>query len=274
MADSLGLTLVSSEYNPESFGTDYIYDCDLGGAYLFHSWGSVYGGGNGSFQDCLLSTLNPVEPLTGSYTRDSTLIKYVYNPGWSFSTSYSEITRSQPDDKVRRLNGTLYDQRGALSSETWTELEYTAQAFEGQTSIEAAASRMTVGAETGGPDATAWQRTFESDFTVQSPVTGNKSIMVETTNVFATPYANTCYITGRLVATAVDGSTMTLEADNGDPMSFDLDVQSDDGEFSETLQWTKSTAFRVLSDRSTNEIQLPVLTSPNHLGDLEHPCGQ
>ncbi len=274
MAETLGLTLVSSEYNPDSTGTDHIYDCDLGGTYLFHSWASAYGGGNGSFQDCLLSTLSSDEPLTGSYSRESTLIKYVYNPGWSFSTSYDEITRTQPDNRTRRLNGTLYDRRGALSFEAWRDLEYTAQAFEGQTVIEVAASRITSGAETGGPDALSWQRTFQSDFTIQSPATGNKSITVETTEAFSTPYANTCYIIGRLVATAVDGSTMTLVADNGNPMSFDLEVQSNDGDFSETLQWTKSTAFRVLTAGSTNDIELPALTSPNHVGDLVHPCGQ
>lgn len=274
MADTLGLTLTSSEYNPDSSGIDHVYDCDAGGSYLFHSWGSAFGGGNGSFQSCLLDTFGTDEPLTGSYSRESTLIKYVYNPGWSFLTTYDEVTRSQADGRTRRLNGTLYDQRGPLSSESWTDLEYSAQAFEGETRVEAAASTITAGAETGGPDAIPWQRTFASDFTIQSPATGNKSIRVETTEAFSTPYANTCYIAGRLVATAVDGSIMTLVADNGDPLSFDLEVLSNDGDFTETLQWTDSTAFKVLADRSTDTVQLPVLTSPDPVGDLAHPCGQ
>ncbi len=67
---------------------------------------------------------------------------------------------------------------------------------------------------------------------------------------------------------------MILDADNGDPQSYDLEVKSGHGDFSETMQWTKATALRVMAGGTTDSSELPLLTSSENVGDLENPCGR
>ncbi len=51
---ALGLELISSEYVPATMTTQYLYQCETEGTYLFMDSSSVYGGGGGTFNGCTL----------------------------------------------------------------------------------------------------------------------------------------------------------------------------------------------------------------------------
>ena len=196
----LGLELISSEYDPATAVTQYLYQCEDGGTYLFMDQPSVYGGGGGTFNGCTLPMVANAQPINGVYSRSSTQIKYVYNPGWELSTSYEALSIFDAAGQVRELNAVLSDTSGLQSSERWSGVAFTAQSPDGQTTINDAQFSLTDGQITGGPLERAWQRTFSADFTVSAPVTGNNPITVRTIQEFSTSYANTCCSSGVLGA--------------------------------------------------------------------------
>ena len=196
----LGLELISSEYDPATAVTQYLYQCEDGGTYLFMDQPSVYGGGGGTFNGCTLPMVANAQPINGVYSRSSTQIKYVYNPGWELSTSYEALSIFDAAGQVRELNAVLSDTSGLLSSGRWSGVAFTAQSPNGQTTINDAQFSLTDGQITGGPLERAWQRTFSADFTVSAPMTGNNPITVRTIQEFSTSYANTCCSSGVLGA--------------------------------------------------------------------------
>ena len=127
---------------------------------------------------------------------------------------------------VRELSAVLSDTSGLQNSEHWSDIAFTAQSTDGQTTINDAVITLTDGRITGGPLEQPWRRTFSAYFAVSAPMTGDNRITVRTTQEFSTPHANTCYSSGTLVATAGDESSVEMHADNGNPAAFLFAVSS------------------------------------------------
>lgn len=102
------------------------------------------------------------------------------------------------------------------------------------------------------PDAIV-TRTLSSRFTVNAEFTGGieSPMQVGTTTDFIGVQPDAFYVAGTLTATASDGSLLELNADNGDPGTFQVTVTAASVTTSYTLPWNETYRLRCIDQ--TNE---------------------
>ncbi len=274
MQPYLSLWLGAKDFNDTntdesaSVGLEYLTS-DFSTNYFIHSFGCSNNGGalevgrTPSLQDWrgfveADSCVAPFTPITanavasGRVSDSWTLVRAVVNPGSIYTATFENMSATLHTGQLTQLSMGLEGQAGARSTRAWNgttfggaQTNYVATAFGGSTFIN-----MNSLARTSGrllePDATIWERTLAADFEVQSQDTGNKAITVTTLQPFRTLSHDSCFETGVLQATGSDGSSLTLNAGNGEVDTFDLIVISNGSTISQTLAWNSSTIFRQL----------------------------
>jgi len=174
------------------------------------------------------------------------------------TTNYNHISLGSTDERTHTLTGIHSVRSGYLADDQWVALNYLSQNLAGETQISVSNLMRTSGAENGGESDRIWQRTLEGSFSVQAPETGNKPVHVSIDEMFSTPSANTCYLTGILSIKAGDGSKLILNADNGDSDSFQLELY--DGETTQafSVDWNTENALIQLTTAAELPSGLPV----------------
>lgn len=247
------LSEVSATYDPDDFVMRYEYACSEGGSYRFVDPGSALGGGGGEFDECRFHA----SEHTGSFSRDNTLVKYVYSPGWITGTSYTGYRQSSLIDADSSAIDGRFDRFDGENENTeyWNITRLNVQSGNASTLISDALIQWYAGDQTQNPDDTApWKRTFSAGFTLSSPLSGGTAMTVSTEEVFATNDRSGTYSTGILRVVGSDGSEMRVVADNGDPDSFQVDISSNGSQSSFTHTWEGNLRLRCLADPTETDL--------------------
>ncbi|NND92872.1 MAG: hypothetical protein HKN42_18595 [Granulosicoccus sp.] len=246
------LTESSSTFDPDLFITRITYTCSDGGTYEFADTGSALGGGSGAFAACRFDDMQ----LDGSYNRSNELIKFVFSPGFSTSTTYEALSlTSDLAQTVSVIDGVLNRFNGENEiTENWDITQYSESSADGKTLVSDATINLYVGNQPDNPDfIDTWKRTISSDYIVQGPDTGNAALTVITEEIFSSNEPATGYTSGVLLVQAADGSMMRVVAANGDPDTFQVDVTGDGSMTSFTLAWDGALRLRCLQDPQTED---------------------
>ena len=227
------LSLVGTGYDEEASQVYMDYNCQQGGTYRSMATGAAVGGGSGKFDQCQLNS----QIANGSYSVNETLVKYVYNPGWTQNIIYDLQLSDSTGALVTTLDGASTEDRGTYRNAwSWNVSQYESPSFIGMTRVTDFFTQAVAGAERlpSGEEA-PFVRTVESRFVAQSATTGNKALTVSTNELLSTTETIGGYRTGVLLVAGGDGSSMTIEFNTGDAKTFKVTVNSDGTTFSHTL---------------------------------------
>lgn len=242
-----GLTLRDTEGNTGTF------DCANGGNYTYRVNTDGSDGGRGTFDNCSLDNVFGGVILNGDYFHSQGFVAGEIESNASTLTRFSNFTSVDASGKQRSLSGrmgfshrTVNDSMPVIASfgETMAFVEFTSS---GDTDSETThiAGSFLLFRVLDTEDANARldrPRTYEIFSTYSSPLTGGSEFSVRSTAPFSTIDPRSiaedgCYVSGLLEVIAEDGSAMIMRVDNGDPASFQLDVNALSGSTSLTIPW-------------------------------------
>lgn len=248
------LTEISSAYDQTAAVMRYDYACGEGGSYHFVDPGSAVGGGSGRFDACAFQGTEH----NGSFVRDNTLVKYVYSPGWLSSTTYTGFSQTATAEAESAIIDGRFEQftGDSENTERWDITRLELGGDSAGTQVKDALIQWYAGDQSQNPDDYApWQRSFSASFTVTAPQTSDNTLSVITEQPFVTNERNGTYTQGSLLIVAIDGSELRVQAANGDPASFQVDISSDGSASSFTVPWSGHLRLRCLaSPDETNAI--------------------
>jgi hypothetical protein len=231
------------------------YECANGGTFTYRAGNSAFGGGSGSFDDCSLESLLDGGTINGEYSRSQQSSSSAFTRFFSSTTTFTNLTSVAPSGDLRTFSGTVRFSRQADTntdpsvfnvSEALSDISFfssggadtSATEIEGSSNLLSAVISEDPSAILNNP------MTYETFITLTSPNTGDMPLSVRTVTPFGTlePSSvgdNRCYETGSLEITAEDGSAMIMQVDNGDPDTFQLDVNALNGSTSLTIPWAE-----------------------------------
>jgi len=205
--------------------------------------------------------------INGEIRTKWVLIRYAFNVGSQETISYSNVeiqnsdNADNPGNELIAMNLSQSIRPGSLSFRSWVENGFPYEdslgdhfyesAFGGATFINEVAIQRSSGATTE-PDAPPPSSRLSAGFQVQSRETGNKPVMVSTTEEFIKSPAEQYYATGRLEITAEDGNQITIDADTGDVNSFELTLEIDGTISTEIVSWSSGNFHLLDLDELSN----------------------
>ncbi len=225
----------SSESGPD--GVETIYECTVSGRRISRQSSNAVPFSSTTYEACRSSEAYVNTLISGSFSSAGNLSSAALNSGFGTDRAWSDVSVLKSDQQLIEFSGFVNDFSGSAGdSESW-RLEYEATAFEGRTDLAVAIS-VSDGTTSGDPRA-VYARTWRADITIQSPITNNRLIVLETVEPFSSPNTNGCYETGNLVATAVDGTRLEVDVDTGNLATFYLDAIVDGEVFRQELFWSE-----------------------------------
>ena len=247
---SVLLSLVDTGYDEAASQVYMDYNCQQSGTYRSMALGSVYGGGGGKFVQCHIDN----EIADGSYFVSESLVKYVYNPGWTQQTTYNLQLSNSTGTIMTELEGVSSENRGQYRNAwSWSVSKFESPSFTGMARITDLFTLAAAGAEAlPSGEEPPFERTLESGFMIQSPATGNKVLTISTSELLTTNEITGGYQAGQLLVKGIDNSSMTIQFSNGDTKTFDVIVSTDSTTFTDTLPITEYPLLCVPSGTEEN----------------------
>lgn len=218
--DIAGLTLVDQSNDPTDIWRVYTYDCEHGGSYEYYKDTFIQFGGHvqGLYDACQIGS----NILSGNFDRFASLNK---GPPYNqLQTSQYNLTvqndlRGNKRNMIGKLivDNSQIDNRYHLSNANYFEHNLMWSTTINDIEIDVYATDEQPLANYALP----FSRTFDASFRVRAPQTGDESLTVaiefETTDA-----TELSYQTGSLTVVSIDGSSMHMALDNGDPDAFQL----------------------------------------------------
>jgi len=220
--------------NMEESSETTTYDCESGGRIDISEQPTL----SGSIQ-----TLGLVDGCRiGEYSYNGT-VKDINNGLPPFATSeifseeLTEFTKSQSETQYESITSSRMGGRTGVNRTLHNLSVSDFKKFESENAllIEGASTSL---------DSTSDDQTFNGFFRakITAPWTNNEQLVVSSTK-FSAPNNGqggdrVVYTSGSLTAEAADGSSLNLNADNGDPDSFTLTIESDGSTSSFNVIWT------------------------------------
>lgn len=234
-------------------GNTGTFDCANGGSYTYRASTSGSGGGTGNFDNCSLENVFGGGIVNGEYFRSQQYVAGAVESAASTLTLFRNLTSLDPSGRQRSLSGRMDFSRRTVNDsipviagfgESMTGVEFTSSGdSDGDVTSMTGSFLLFRVIDTEDPSARLDRpRTYEIYSTYSSPRTGGSEFSVRTTAPFSTIDPRSiaedgCYVSGLLEVIAEDGSAMIMRVDNGDPATFQLDVNALNGSTSLTIPW-------------------------------------
>lgn len=225
---------ISSRFDSEFSRVFVDYSCEFGGTYINSPSGSAAGGEFGEFDQCAFADML----VNGRYDITNSSSDYVFNPGLTQDTTYNLMSSSPANSPATEIVGTSSFFGGQyMQVLSWNINRYMSPSFNGMTLVTDFIS----GLSTGAPldemfQPSPYQSSFTSNFSIQSPETGNKPINYSTTETLMKTIPEGGYETGRVSAVANDGSSLSIDFNTGNPDTANITVEYEGNTFTESLQ--------------------------------------
>jgi len=269
--DALGNNADSFNFSILPFESDdYVnrdYNCDINGQLMTVSDGFVLPSYDITLDNCA-SVHFDEETMNGEIIYNGRLSQLALNSGVHRHAFYDPVISTKQNGTRRELTGlySYFEGRGAYwffkpfesfmvddqnnvvldengeAKKIHKPFIYTSAAFEGQTRVnidDVSRNRGIIHNTTiRGDD---WRHRLTADFTIQSPVTGNKNIAVTTPVEFFSDQEGGCFTTGQLKLSADDGSELLLDANTDSVDTYSLEIFADGIRTTNILPWSDHT---------------------------------
>jgi len=231
--DIAGLTLENRFFSSET-GQDVLeFACSTGGRYTFKQKGPfelLY-----EFDNCQLMN----RTFNGNFTT-------ILSEGTT-ETLYNSFEITDENKLFQTLTGKRY----IRSNRFVNSIKYEVASFKSGSAndfLELVYLETDINHNIASPAPNPGERSLTSEFTVQAPWTRGQQIGVETKALFSSKENNANYSTGMLYAIANSNSRLTVNADNGDPDTIQIDVVADGGTSSFVESWSGQLRLRCIGD--------------------------
>ena len=165
-------------------------------------------------------------------------VKRAVNGGFEDRVIWTDFRIEESNQNIVKFSGEIYQSfRDNNDFNSWI-VEYESPAFEGTTMLNIS-TQTDVGTGNDGLNLSPYIRSWSLDVDVQSPTTNNRQIALETVELFSTPITTGCYLTGRFIATTVDGSRLEVDAATANNATFYLDAIVNGQVFRQELFWSE-----------------------------------
>lgn len=187
------------------------------------------------YEDCKSSETHAYTLISGLASTEKTMSKNVWNIGFGSRSAWRDFSVLKSDQNVIEFSGSVRNFDGLNEDYNSWELKHSATAFEGKTML---AVETTITSGTGsGQVRVPFTRDWSLDLSVQSPIINNRRIVLKTEKPFTSSNTEGCFDMGQLVAIAIDGSRLEVDADTGNIETFFLDAVVDGEIFRQELFW-------------------------------------
>lgn len=232
-----GLELIDQGVDPTNDRWDkYTYDCEFGGSYVLYqdNWRQFSAELKGFYDSCEIGNNN----LSGNFTRYMKLDREPPNNEVQ-TTVYDLTVHNDSLGSQRSLTGNITVNNSEIENRySFSEASYSQHNLMWSTTI----SDIVIDVYATDEEplmyyAVPFSRTFDANFRVQGPQTGDEWLTVAIQ--FATnDDTELNYQSGSLTVTAEDGSSMRMAADNSDPDTIQLSFSHADSSTALTIPWS------------------------------------
>lgn len=216
-------------------GPETIYQCTVSGRTVFRETITSLPFSSLTYEDCQSSEFHTFRSVSGVVASRRSLSKAAFNTGLGTTQIWTDIDIVRNDQSSVNYSGEIYSFNGENQDANSWSIQYEAPSLNGETLLDVE-TMVTSGT---GDEAIRrrFTRTWSTDLSVQSPTTNNRKIVVQTVQPFVSYNTIGCYVSGRLVATAVDGTRLEVNAYTGSLSTFFLDAIVDGEIFRQELLW-------------------------------------
>lgn len=234
--DIAGLTLVGEVIDSTEIWNVFTFDCELGGAYEFHTNVILQFGGHfrGFYDECQIGSSS----ISGDFDRQATVNKGApYNE--ILSSQYNVTVQNNELGSIRNLTGQLeLDNSQVANQLSVSEASYYEHNLWWSTEVDDI--EINVYATDLEPlvnYAEPFNRSFSASFRTQGPQTGGEPVTVVMD--FNTDNENSLYYqTGSMTIRADDSSSLSMTLLDGDQSAFQLVFNQSGSTSASTIPWS------------------------------------